>query len=108
MLNILKKLKQTFRELARVNGQLEEMNQAIENLEIWHEPLQEVHKSFYATTIIKLALFKFLEKDIRNIDFGIIYKVLDVVSRMIGKIFAKGLISSQFISSRNICGECLS
>ena len=79
----------------------------IENLEIWHEPLKEVHKLFHATTIVKLALFKFLEKDIRNIDFGIIYKVLDVVSRMIGKIFAKGLISSQFISSRNICGECL-
>ena len=34
MLNILKKLKQTFRELARVNGQLEEMNQAIGRIEI--------------------------------------------------------------------------
>jgi hypothetical protein len=40
-------------------------------------------------------LFKFLGKDIRNIDFGITYKVLDIVSRMIGKIFAKGLISSE-------------
>lgn len=68
---------------------------SIENLEIWHEPLQEVHKSFYATTIVKLALFKFLGKDIRNIDFGITYKILDIVSRMIGKIFAKGLISSE-------------
>ncbi|NCR59702.1 MAG: class I SAM-dependent methyltransferase [Microcystis aeruginosa LL13-06] len=67
----------------------------VENVEIWHEPLQEVHKSFYATTIVKLALFKFLGKDIRNIDFGITYKVLDIVSRMIGKIFAKGLISSE-------------
>lgn len=67
----------------------------IENLEIWHEPLQEVHKSFYATTIVKLALFKFFGKDIRNIDFGITYKILDIVSRMIGKIFAKGLISSE-------------
>jgi SAM-dependent methyltransferase len=67
----------------------------IENLEISHEPLQEVHKSFYATTIVKLALFKFLGKDIRNIDFGITYKILDIVSRMIGKIFAKGLISSE-------------
>lgn len=67
----------------------------IENLEILHEPLQEVHKSFYATTIVKLALFKFLGKDIRNIDFGITYKILDIVSRMIGKIFAKGLISSE-------------
>ncbi|GBL12548.1 ubiquinone biosynthesis O-methyltransferase [Microcystis aeruginosa Sj] len=67
----------------------------IENLEIWHEPLQEVHKSFYATTIVKLALFKFLGKDIRNIDFGITYKILDIVSRIIGKIFAKGLISSE-------------
>lgn len=67
----------------------------IENVEIWHEPLQEVHKSFYATTIVKLALFKFFGKDIRNIDFGITYKILDIVSRMIGKIFAKGLISSE-------------
>lgn len=63
----------------------------VEHIEIWHEPLQFIHKEFYAITIFKKALLQSLRRRIKNIDKSLTTKAIGGISRILGKIFAQGL-----------------
>ncbi len=69
----------------------------IENLEIWHEPLQNIHRGFYAKTILQNSLFKIFKKEMKNIDLSLTAKLIDRISGFLGMFFAKGLTSSELL-----------
>lgn len=69
----------------------------IENIEIWHEPLQPIHKLFYAETIFKLLLFKLFKKNIKAIDFNLTTKIIHLFGRMMGKILAHALVYPEIL-----------
>jgi len=69
----------------------------LNNVEIWHEPLQLVHKHFYAETILRNAFFNILNKKIKNVDFSIPTKAISLFSKYLGKVFASGLTSTELM-----------
>jgi 2-polyprenyl-3-methyl-5-hydroxy-6-metoxy-1,4-benzoquinol methylase len=69
----------------------------LELIEIWHEPLQPIHKSFYAETIFINAAFKLLKLKRKNIDHRVLTKAIFLFARQLGKIFAHGLTDHEIL-----------
>lgn len=79
-------------------------DQALQNLanyfplklvDLWHEPLQPIHRKFYAETICKNALFKLAKKKSKNIDLSFSTIVLLKLSRWLGKYLAGGISDTE-------------
>jgi 2-polyprenyl-3-methyl-5-hydroxy-6-metoxy-1,4-benzoquinol methylase len=63
----------------------------IEHIEIWHEPLQAVHQSFYLDTIIMSAFSRRLNRSFKTIDFRMSTKLLAFVSHLFTRLILPGL-----------------
>jgi len=66
-------------------------------VELHHEVLQEPHKLFYASTIFENALFSMVGKAHKNVDLGVLTRVIKKLSSILGNIFSKGLASNDLL-----------
>lgn len=69
----------------------------LELVEIWHEPLQEIHKQFYAQTIFMNSFFNKTNKEFKNIDLRLTTKLKNWISWQLGKLMANGLTHSDLM-----------
>jgi 2-polyprenyl-3-methyl-5-hydroxy-6-metoxy-1,4-benzoquinol methylase len=64
---------------------------SLEVVEIWHEPLQFVHRQFYAETIFNYAFLNVLKKKVKTVDLSLTLRIITSLSYYLAKIFVKGL-----------------
>ncbi|MBD2040285.1 class I SAM-dependent methyltransferase [Microcoleus sp. FACHB-672] len=69
----------------------------LEPVEIWHEPLQLIHKKLYAEAVIKNSFFSFFKKPHKNIDKSFTNKVVNGFSKIISQFTASGLTSYELM-----------
>lgn len=63
----------------------------IECIELWHEPLQQVHKRFYAETILFISLLNLFQIKSKIIDTSVNIKFFNIICSLFGKLLAHGL-----------------
>jgi len=69
----------------------------LEVVSIWHEPLQPIHRSYYAQTFYSHSFSNMLHRKQRLIDRGIVQKIVSGMGRVIGGLFAKSLSEPAFM-----------
>jgi SAM-dependent methyltransferase len=69
------------------------MQYGLELVTIHHENLQDVHKTFYATTIFSNVFFGWFKKPFYNVDSSFSSRLLGKASAILGRLFSKGLVS---------------
>lgn len=72
-----------------------EMHLEVED--IWHEPLQEAHKLFYASAIFKNATNKILNLSPKMIDKSFFGRLTVSLSSIAGRIFSRGLTDTHVL-----------
>lgn len=70
---------------------------SLEHLQLWHEPLDMIHKNFYSATIIKNSFSGFFNKKLKLFNTGVDYYIIDLLSKILGRLFAKGLTSEELM-----------
>jgi SAM-dependent methyltransferase len=70
---------------------------SLEVVEIWHEPLQILHRQFYAQTIACNALRSIVRHRFLNVDPSLRNKLITVAGGFLGSFFAKGLTGSELL-----------
>lgn len=60
-------------------------------VELWHEPLQNIHREFYAQTIFTNALMRLFRQQKLVLNGSFIFKSISLACRLPSKIFAKVL-----------------
>ena len=73
----------------------------LELVELWHEPLQHVHREFYVQTILSNALMKLFHQKIFVWNNSITYKFVSLACRLPSKLLSK-ILSKSLLHSRGI------
>jgi 2-polyprenyl-3-methyl-5-hydroxy-6-metoxy-1,4-benzoquinol methylase len=66
-------------------------------IDIWHEPLQSVHKLFYAQTVLTNAFLRFFKIKNKSVAVDIFFKLIAKTTGILAKIFSYGLISPELL-----------
>lgn len=69
----------------------------LEPVEIWHEPLQLIHRKIYAEAVIKNSLFNLFKIKYKTIDKSLINKMVNGFSKIISQFTANGLTSYELM-----------
>ncbi len=69
----------------------------LELVEIWHEPLQEIHREFYVQTMLTNSVMKLFRKKNYVWDDSIAQKFVSLVCRLPSKLYSKVLFESSIL-----------
>ena len=78
----------------------------LEVIELWHEPLQDVHRAFYAGTIFRTALLDMFNIPFLNVDMRFTTRLITHFSNALGRLFARGLTRPE-VMPRGISVTCV-